>query len=192
MNDETQAEAPTKRGPGRPRKAPSYVKRNPVHHGHIDEDDLESFEPTPFTPHNPLAIDKEIIWTIEHEYGFVLQWAAYMVLGRPQPERINNLKRNRWQEVTRASFGGLLRPYFGEDKDSLTCEGQVCMAVPKIIWDKLKRNDSRAARDQVAQNERSHTTEGVNVPGGSHESALAHNKHRHDYSPYNPDQKIPE
>jgi hypothetical protein len=200
MTDEQAEPVATKRPPGRPRGSTSKKRheRQPTHRGiermprDLDEDDLASFEPTPFTPHNPLAIDKEIIWKIEHEYDFVLQWAAYEIAGMPQPERINGLKRNRWQEVTRTSFGGLLRPYFTEDKDRLTCGGQVCMAVPMIIWRKLRQLDDRAARDQRAHHERAHSVEGINVPGGSHESALAHNKHRHDYSPYNPDQKIPD
>jgi len=130
MTDEQQAEtvspSPKRgrpRGSGRARGAMRSASRSVRPRG-LSEDDLESFEPTPFTPRNPLAIDKEIIWQIEHEYDFVLQWAAYEVAGQPQPERINGLKRNRWQEVTRSSFGGLLRPYFREDKDTLTCEAK--------------------------------------------------------------------
>jgi ribosomal protein L32 len=113
-------------------------------------------------------------------------------MGMPNPERISALKRNRWQEVTRSSFGGLLRPYFSEDKDHLTYKGQVCMAVPKIIHSKLKRNDKRDADAAKANHERAHSTEGISVPGGSHESALAHNRHGHSYSPYNPEQKVPD
>ena len=58
-------------------------------------------------------------------------------------------------------------------RDGLLLEG-----LPIQIYEMARAHRDRAAKDAVQQMKRSHSTEGVPVEGGRHESALRHNKHR--------------
>jgi len=195
MTDETQAETSMRRGrPAGSRNKPkrANAQREPVHQPmHDNADDLESFDPELYTPSDPMRFPPDVIRTLENDFGHVLQWVTTEVGGKAYPDFVNHRRRQGFQEVRRGSFQGLLRPYVssGDANGVVTVEGAMLMTIPIQFWRKIKAKMKAAADEAKARHEQAHRTEGVNVPGGDHESALAHNKHRHGYSPY---EKVPD
>src|SRR5262245_60018853 len=117
MSDTEQVEAPTKRPPGRPKGSLGKKKRNAVRESQrmprgITGDDVLSCktEPQLHTHQDPLRFPVEILWQLEHEWGYVGQWAAFEVMGAPVKNALIR-KQQGYQEATRTSFQGLLKPY---------------------------------------------------------------------------------
>ena len=194
MTDEQTNEA--KRPPGRPRKAPSHVKRQPVHKGRSggDEPDImEAFEYRPYEQENPLSIDKDIVRGIEKEWGYSLLWVCFECNGKPFPNLVNARRRNGYSEVRRGNFGGALDHMCDKHDGGIRHEGLVLMARPMEIQRMARAHDDHAAKDAIENMRRSHAEEGasgVTMPGGaSHPSALQKNRHR---TTYEEGPKIPE
>src|SRR5262245_35411635 len=81
--------------------------REPVHEPRsvrVDDD----FAYQPFESRDPLHIDDEVLRSIEHDYGYRLQWCVESVLGQPQDEIMSAHRKNKFQEVRKGSFGGQL------------------------------------------------------------------------------------
>jgi len=89
-DQQSETEAPAKRPPGRPRKAPPHVKRQPVHKpmrsGSDEPDIMEGFEYRPFQHENPLSIDPDIVRSIEREWGHSLRSVCFEANGKPFPK----------------------------------------------------------------------------------------------------------
>jgi hypothetical protein len=187
MTDETQAETPTKRGPGRPRKAPSHVKRQPMRGGDDDhQDPLENFEYRAWEHQDALAIDPDTVRNIEREWGFSLLWVMFECNGKPFPDRVNWRKRNGYAEVRAENFGRALAHM--ADKDGrITKEGLVLMARPVQIQRMAEAHEKRAAKAAIENMRRSHSElgpEGVTMPDGNNAVARAKNMHRQSFEPF--------
>jgi hypothetical protein len=191
MSDEQQAETPTKRPPGRPRKAPPHVKRQPVHKGRSSGDDdgqnpFENFEYRPFEQENSLSIDKDIVRGIEKEWGYSLLWVAYEVNGKPFPSLVSARKRNGYAEVKKGNFGGALDHMADKNDGGIRHEGLMLMARPCEIQRMAKAHDDRAAKAAIENMRRSHSEEGlsgISMPGGNDPVARRKNAHRQTFEP---------
>jgi len=199
MTDEQQTEAPAKRPPGRPRARKSRAERQTTHHGRSarsggdDDDVLQNFEYRPYEQDNPLAIDPDIVRSIQNEWGYSLLWVMYEVHGAPFPDRVNARRRNGYADVHKGNFGGAL-DYLCDKDGRVTRGGLQLMARPTQIQKLAEAHEKRATEQAVSQMKASHQLEGVNVPmpgGGDHPSALAKNRHRQTFEPFNAG-KIPE
>jgi hypothetical protein len=51
---------------------------------------------------NPLHIDSEILRSIEHDYGYRLQWNAETVLGQPQEQAMASHRCNVFRKCAKA------------------------------------------------------------------------------------------
>jgi len=139
----------------------------------------------PFENINPLHIDTEILRSIEHDYGFRLQWNAETVLGQPQEQAMSSHRRNGFQEVRKGSFGGLL-DYLCDREGRIAKDGLVLMARPAEIDDMARTYERKAARRAIEDMKRKHSDEGVNVsmPGGGKDpTARARNRHGSSFEP---------
>jgi hypothetical protein len=190
MTDETQAETSTKRSPGRPRKAPSHVKRQPVHKpmrsGGDEPDIMEGFEYKPFEQENPLSIDADIVKSIEREWGYSLLWVCYEANGKPFPQLVSSRKRNGYAEVKRGNFGGALDHMCDKHDGGIRHEGLMLMARPMEIQRIAKAHDDRAAKAAIENMRRSHSEEGlsgISMPGGNDPVARKKNAHRQTFEP---------
>src|SRR5262249_33488684 len=130
----------------------------------------------PFENNNPLHIDDEIVRSIERDYGYCLQWCAETVLGQAQDESMASHRRNKFQEVRKGSFGGWL-DFLCDREGRITKGGLVLMARPFDIEQMARAYEKKAARRAIDDMRRKHSTEGINVPGGSHPNAREHNRH---------------
>ena len=145
-----------------------------------EEQEHANFVYQPFENINPLHIDTEILRSIEHDYGYRLQWNAETVLGQPQEQAMASHKRNGFQEVRKGSFGGLL-DYLCDREGRIAKDGLVLMARPAEIDDQARAYERKAARKAIEDMKRKHSDEGVNVtmPGGGRDpAAREHNRHR--------------
>jgi hypothetical protein len=170
MNDEQQTEAPAKRPPGRPRKAPSHVKRQPMRSGSDDPDPLQNFEYKPYEQENPLAIDPDIVRSIEKEWGYSLLWVCYECNGKPFPNLVSARKRNGYAEVRKGNFGGALDHLTDKNDGGIRHEGLILMARPVEIQKLAKQHDARAAKAAIENMRRSHSEEGlsnISMPDGN-------------------------
>src|SRR6516165_5398337 len=128
MSDETQAETPTKRGPGRPKR--TNATRQPVHQGRSDDDGqnpLENFEYRPYEQENPLSIDPDVCRSIEKEWGYSLLWVCFECNGKPFPNLVSARKRNGYAEVKKGNFGGALDHMCDKHDGGIRHEGLMLM-----------------------------------------------------------------
>jgi hypothetical protein len=188
VSDEQQTEAPAKRPPGRPRKAPSHVKRQPLHKGRSDSDEpdiMEAFEYRPYEQENPLSIDPDIVRGIEKDWGYSLLWVCYEANGKPFPSFVSARKRNGYAEVKRGNFGGALDHMCDKHDGGIRHEGLMLMARPTQIERIAKAHDARAAKAAIENMRKSHSEEGVPVtmPDGNVAHARAKNAHRQTFEP---------
>jgi hypothetical protein len=192
MSDEQQADTETtKRPPGRPKGSKTKrrkIAREPVHRGRDSDDGqdpLVGFEYRPYEQENALAIDPDIIRSIDREWGYSLLWVCYECNGKPFPNLVTARKRNGYAEVRRGNFGGALDHLCDRDGNIIR-EGLRLMARPVQIERMAKAHDAKLAKAAVAQMKASHQLEGVNVSmpgGGDHPSALKHNRHQQTFEP---------
>ena len=133
-----------------------------------------------------MAIDPDIVRSIEKEWGYSLLWVAFEVNGKGFPQLVSARKRNGYAEVKRGNFGGALDHMVDKHGDGIRHEGLILRARPMEIQRMAKAHDAKLAKDAVAQMKASHQMEGVNVTmpgGGDHPSALKQNRHRTSYEP---------
>jgi len=174
---------------GRPRLAKRAANRPALRQrlglrAQIDEEQ-PPFVYQPFENINPLHIDTEILRSIEHDYGYRLQWNAETVLGQPQEQAMASHRRNGFQEVRKSSFGGLL-DYLCDREGRIAKDGLVLMARPAEIDDMARTYERKAARRAIEDMKRKHSDEGVNVsmPGGGKDpTARARNRHGSSFEP---------
>src|SRR5262249_12560773 len=117
--------------------------------------------------------------SIEHDYGYRLQWNAETVLGQPQEQSMASHRRNGFQEVRKGSFGGLL-DFLCDREGRIAKDGVVLMARPCEIDDMARTHERKAAPRAIDDMKRKHSDEGVNVtmPGGGRDpTARSHNRH---------------
>lgn len=173
-----------KRGP-KPKKRLA-VDREPIHEPihtpiHGDEDEgLQSFQYKPFEHSNPLNIDRDIIKSIERDFGFSLTWIAESVLGAEQNESVSARRKNGFAEVVRGNFGGSL-DFLCDASGRITKGGLVLMGRPIEIQQIANSYEKRLAKKAITDMRKKHAEEGVDVSmpgGGKHQSALSQNRHR--------------
>ena len=182
QDDPTEQAAPRKRGRLRKLKrlAVDRPPRETIRQMQERESELHAgFVYQPFENINPLHIDTEILRSIEHDYGYRLQWNAETVLGQPQEQAMASHIRNGFQEVRKGSFGGLL-DYLCDREGRIAKDGLVLMARPAQIDDMARTYERKAARRAIEDMKRKHSDEGVNVsmPGGGKDpTARSRNRH---------------
>jgi hypothetical protein len=183
MSDTEQAETP-KRPPGRRRKAPSHVVREPQRMPRgVDEDDVLSCKTELYSHHDPLHFPAEVLWQMEHEYGYCGEWAAFENCGVPVRNLTIRLQQG-FQQATRNSFQGLLKPYVAKRDGPIIEGGLAFVVIPKPLYLKLKGLEHREAVNAKEQMKRSHMTEGVSgitMPEGNSPAALAKNRHQQSF-----------
>src|SRR5215467_3197894 len=139
-------EQPAKRGRPKLKRMPMRPPRETIRQMQERESELyANFVYQPFENINPLHIDTEILRSIEHDYGYRLQWNAETVLGQPQEQAMASHKRNGFQEVRKGSFGGLL-DYLCDREGRIAKDGLVLMARPAEIDDMARTYERKAAR----------------------------------------------
>jgi hypothetical protein len=132
-----------------------------------------------------LHFPAEILWQLEHEWGYVGIWAAFEVCGKPV-NNANIRRRQGYQEAHRDNFQGLLKPYVPRREGAIIHEGMIFLVIEKSRYLKLKGLEKRQADAAKENMQKSHALQGVDVSmpgGGSHPSALAKNRHRQSFEP---------
>jgi hypothetical protein len=137
---------------------------------------------TPYEPKSSTNIPTDIVQEIWDYYDGHLQWVAFEAAGKPTPEWVTARQKNGFVDARRGDFDGKLDYLAGPD-GRMMVGGLILMCRDRRYQELALADQKRKARQQVAQNEASHTTQGVDVPGGSHPSALSKNKHGKSYEP---------
>jgi hypothetical protein len=171
-----QTEQPARKR-GRSPKLKRLVGRGPLRQPLHESARDEGFVYQPFENIIPLHIDTEILRSIEFDYGFRLQWCVESVLGQPQDEVMSAHRKNKFQEVRKRSFGGLL-DYLCDREGRIVKGGLVLMGRPAEIDDMARTHERKTARRQIEDMQKRHSDEGLPVPGGREAAAREHNRHR--------------
>ena len=184
---EQQTETPAKRPPGRPRKkAPRHVEREPTRMPRrLTEEDVESCKVQLYTHHDPLGFPLEVLWQLEHEWGYGGEWAAFENCNMPD-NRLTIRLRQGFQQPTRDSFQGLFKPYVAKRDGPITEGGLAFIVAPMHIYRRLKQLEKREADAAPENMRRSHRDEGISgvtMPEGNVAHARAKNRHHTDYEP---------
>src|SRR6516225_10059198 len=138
MTDDTEAETPSKRGrprgsKTRRRNADREPQRMPRG---ITEDDVESFKVELYTHHDPLHFPAEVLWQMEHEFGYGGEWVAFENCGAPVKNLSIRLSQG-FQQATRNSFQGLFKPYVAKRDGPITEGGLAFVVAPLPIYRRL-------------------------------------------------------
>ena len=191
MSDNEQADSETPKR-GRPRKAPRHIKREPTRMPRrLTEDDVESCKVQLYTHHDPLGFPLEVLWQLEHEWGYGGEWAAFENCGLPD-KRLTIRLGQGFQQPTRDSFQGLFKPYVAKRPGPITEGGLAFIVAPMHIYRRLKQLEKREADAAPENMRRSHRDEGVSgvsMPEGNNAAARAKNRHK---STFEPGPQIPE
>jgi len=202
MTDELETDSVERRGRpkgSRNKPKPPPGRREPPHRGpHLgphrsDAPPVRVISYQPYEPKSSTTIPNDIVQEIWDYYDGHLQWCCFEVAGKPTPEWISARQKNGFVDCRRGDFDGKLDFLAGPD-GRMVVGGLVLMCRPREYEDQARSYEKRKARQQVAQNEASHATQGIDVTmpgGGQHETALRQNKHNRSYVPYERD-RIPE
>jgi hypothetical protein len=192
MTDEQPETTPAKRPPGRPKA--NIKKRNanraPMREQQrmprgVDESEVLSCKTELYSHQDPLHFPAEVLWQMEHEYGFVGGWFAFEVVGKPV-HNVTIRLRQGYQHAERDSFQGLLKPYVPRRDGPIIHEGLAFLVIDKSRYLTLRQLEKREATAAKENMQKSHALQGVDVSmpgGGGHPSALAKNRHRQSFEP---------
>jgi hypothetical protein len=151
----------------------------------IDEDDVLSCKTELYTHHDPLGFPAEVLWQMEHEYGFVGQWCAFEVNGQPV-DNVTIRLRQGYQHAHRNNFQGLLKPYVAKRDGPIIHRGLAYLVISRDRYLKLRGLEKREADAAPENMRRSHANEGVggiSMPEGNNAAARAKNRHRQSFEP---------
>jgi hypothetical protein len=191
MSNEQEADTTEKRGPGRPKRQPVHrgLRREPLHRGPRNDagygDRIEKYEFHPYEAQDKFYIPKDVIDSIERDWGQALMWMALEIMGKPN-EFIPGRRRNQWEEVRAGDFEGQF-DHFGIKDGIIRIEGMALFRQPIEIHRKARAYDKRQADAPIRDNIRKHSetgVDGITMPGGGeHPSARAQNRIRTSYEP---------
>ena len=102
----------------------------------ITEDDVESFKVELYTHHDPLHFPAEVLWQMEHEFGYGGEWVAFENCGAPVKNLSIRLSQG-FQQATRNSFQGLFKPYVAKRDGPITEGGLAFVVAPLPIYRRL-------------------------------------------------------
>lgn len=178
MSDEISNETPVKRGPGRPRKHAGVerdAKHEVIQHKMRAKPNWETMRPQEDTDsQDKLRISRDRI-----PEGMDAQWVTDSIFGQPQPQRRAIFERTGWTPVHQDDFDGRFDGEFmpAGQSGEIKVDGSVLMMRPLEISTRAKRNDLRAAREQVAIKEQSLRGGDVGTSlDSTHHTALRSNK----------------
>jgi hypothetical protein len=171
-------EEAVKRGPGRPRKAltakPEEPAPAPKTFKMKAKPNWETFDAVAEDSPDRLRIDPALVPS-----GFSLQWVTDSVYGQSMSQHRSKFERKGWTPIHQEDFDGVFDGMFmpkGAPGEIMN-EGLVLMARPKEFTDKAKRQEYRAALEQVSIKEQA--LRGGDIPislDARHSSALQTNK----------------
>jgi hypothetical protein len=140
--------------------------------------DEQSFTYQPYKQKSSTEIDPELIRDLAHD-GYVCTWMAVSVVGMPTD--CSPYYANGWEPINKNDFGGAFAKYCERDRPAdapITVGGGSLMLMcrHKRI-DALARAHEKAEAAAPLQRSERMVRSGIeNIPGGTHPSAIAHNK----------------
>jgi len=184
MSDEQADTKTSKRPPGRPKGSKGKRRnadRDPIHKPMRENNDrAEMYEFIPYEAHDKFYIDRDIVKSAERDWGIALMWVALEVLGKPLDDFVAARRRNHWEEMRKGDCEGMF-DHLGHRDGVIKVENMVLMRQPIEVQAKARLYEKRQAAAAITNMRQSHATEGVDVKGGDHPSALAKNRHRTSY-----------
>jgi hypothetical protein len=175
MTDELQ-EGSVKRGPGRPKKTPDPVVRDPKRPMFKHAADTLTFDPTAVDPVDPLHIDPA-----EIPEGVAFLWERISANGQPDDRNVQAKRAAGWQPVCKGDCDGRFDRRWDrkQDGEQLTYDGTIGLVYrPMELHQQAKRREYIKAREQMLIKERALT--GGDMPNVSldaqHPSAIGSNK----------------
>lgn len=167
------SDQPKKRG------RPAAVEREPKHEQKPNlkmraKPNWEDINPTEADTPDKLHIDPNLI-----PPGMSALWVTDSIYGQPQPQHRATFERKGWTPVHQEDFDGQFDGMFmpkGADGE-IKMDGLTLMMRPKELTDRAKKQERRAALEQVAVKEQALRGGDLNTSLDSqHESALGYNR----------------
>ena len=134
----------------------------------------EHIDPTEVTTPDRLHIPRDII-----PEGYDFLWATDTIYGQPQPQLMSTRVKTGWTPVHQEDFEGRFDGMFmmRGAEGHIKMDGAILMARPIELSNRAKRNDKRAAQEQVMVKEQA--LRGGDLPvslDSTHPTAVGSNK----------------